>query len=279
MAANPDTHELLGQFEEGLRKHFPSKEDVLREAKAQSQRQRRTKGAILALVLVGALSGLWLVDPSLHTNQVTAGIGERKTVTLFDGSVVTVNTDSIVEIETHLRSRQIKLIQGEALFNVAHAWRPFTVHANRTTVLDIGTVFSVRNLTDGARVTVLEGAVEVSSRIGKQVLTEGQSLASLPDHLQLLDKLDGTAATAWQRGKFVFNGTPLEEVIADMQRYRQGAIQITDHRVARLRLSGEYDIQGIEVLLDALPEILPVEVRRETDGEVKIRSRPDPDQK
>lgn len=262
----------LSPYENALRAHFPSREAILREAKAQSRRRRRLKaaiGTVLSILLVSA----WLIDPVLQSDQFTTAIGQQTTHTLLDGSVITLNTHTVVRTETRLRSQHIALIQGEASFQVAHSWRPFMVYANHATIRDIGTVFNVRHIQEGVTVTVTEGAVEVSTPTARQILTQNQTVTTRHDSIEPVQSMTATTAAAWLQGKLIFDGTPLREAIAEIQRYRQAPIIIQDEKAARLRISGEYDIQGVESLIDTLPVGIAVKIQRAPDNTVTIQSR------
>src|SRR5690606_28733335 len=140
-AATLDDDALM-LFEDGLRANLPGVEDILQRAA-----ERKHKKRAIASVAIVALAGVvfWL-DPAYKSEQVATAVGERSTWTLADGSEVSLNTDSALRVEYHLRSRHLYLTQGEALFKVEHSrWRSFWVYANQTRVEDIGTVFNVRN--------------------------------------------------------------------------------------------------------------------------------------
>ena len=94
---------------------------------------------------------------------VGTGIGEHQTVSLSDGSIVDLNTDTILRVSLDSDARQVDLDRGEALFNVVHnPTRPFSVGAGRSRVEAVGTKFSVLDRSDGGMTTtVTEGDVRV----------------------------------------------------------------------------------------------------------------------
>lgn len=279
--------EALAPLEDALRTRFPSREVLLAEARAQTHR-RRAAGRKLGTGAVAMLvAALWWVDPAWRTEDIHTAVGEQAEWTMRDGSRVTLNTDTALRVESRLRSRRFVLVQGEASFEVAHGWRPFVVRAGTTQVRDIGTVFTLRRLPDGAEVKVLQGAVEVSAtdRDGRRTLVTGEALvthdrttdadtdAARPALEQLeIRHIDVRQAGAWQHGRLMFDGQPLGSVVQELQRYRVARIAIDDARVAQYRLSGAYDIKGIEALIDTLPHILPVRIVRGKDGSVRIEA-------
>ena len=126
----------------------------------------RLKAGAIALVSLAALA-LGMVDPAWQTRSVVTAPGEQTSVTLSDGSVILLNEDTQLDIDSRLFSRRVMLQEGEAAFRVAHGWRPFVVQARRTQVRDMGTVFNIRNDVDGAHVSVQDGAVEVTVDSGR----------------------------------------------------------------------------------------------------------------
>lgn len=274
-----DVDESLTLYTQALKAHFPSKEAILNEAlalsgKQKNKRKRVAKAGVYgsACLLIFAIT--WWMDPVLHSQQMATNIGEKASLQMPDGSAVMLNTNSIVHAESRLFSRRVVLAQGEALFTVVHGWKSFTVQANNTTIRDIGTVFNVRSTQDGAIVTVLEGAVEVSSTnsMKAQMLIANQSLHTYATTLSTPINIDASNAMAWQQGRLLFDGTPLSVAIAEIQRYRKAPIILQDQQAASLRISGAYDITGIESLIDTLPMSVAVKVHRKANGTVIIQS-------
>src|ERR1700733_990748 len=117
--------------------------------------------AALAAVAIG-VGAIWLQrDSELQT--LSTAVGQQRNVTLADGSIVTLNTNTIVESDLRRRTREIYLRKGEAHFQVAHdRSRPFLVHAGDAVVRAVGTAFEGRVLADEhVDVVVNEGRVEV----------------------------------------------------------------------------------------------------------------------
>ncbi|MDZ7855882.1 FecR family protein [Sphaerotilus sp.] len=288
--ADVAANDALAPYDSALRAAFPDREALLAEARTQTRQQQRQSarrrsaaGSALAIAL---LSAAWLIDPAWRSQELRTAIGERSTVTLSDGSQVQLNTGSVLRVQSHLRSRQLTLVQGEALFTVSHGWRPFIVHAPGATIRDIGTVFNVRQSAAGLQVTVVDGAVEVSRASATETSTPqevragqvwsssgtGTGTSTSAARTQVA-AADATTTTAWRHGKLVFDGTPLSDALAEVQRYRRAPIRVADPAAARMRISGEYDLAGIEALIDALPATLPVRVERAADGSVSVVSR------
>src|SRR5690606_7134707 len=103
----------------------------------------------------GPLSG-WLADEA-------TGIGERRVVALADGSSITLDSATSVDVKYAANERRIVLRDGQIFVTVApDTARPFIVEARQGTVRALGTAFNVRAYDGGARVAVTEHAVRVA---------------------------------------------------------------------------------------------------------------------
>ncbi|WDZ95821.1 sigma-70 family RNA polymerase sigma factor [Herbaspirillum sp. WKF16] len=243
---------------------FPGPEAIARGV--GKRRLVRKIAAFTAMFLVSCGSA-WMFDPAYDSRQVVTAIGEISTLELADGSRIIVNADSELHVESHLFSRRFKLARGEASFSVAHTFRSFTVQANRTLVTDIGTVFDVRNLPNGAVVSVQQGAVEVRAENGEaKLIHTNQAIRSADGLLGEPQPHNAETDAAWTRGKLCFNSTSLKDAIEDMQRYTRQKLVLEGHAVGTLKISGEYDITKIDDLIQALPAVLPVQVRSTADA-------------
>lgn len=161
--------------------------------------------------------------------------GEQRMVSLPDGSIAWLNTDTAIDIAYTGERRRVKLLQGEALFEVQKdSARPFDVVAADGRTTAVGTAFAVKEVDGGATVTVTEGIVRVTSPDagsgsapvqGGAMVEAGQQVSyrrgEAPGAVRTLDP---TAATAWRHGAIVIRGRPLAEALAEIGRYHDGRI-------------------------------------------------------
>ena len=262
----------LAPFEDALRARFPSREELLAEARAQTQRRRAARQLGTAAAVAVFACGLLWADPAWQVTELQTAIGEQRRETLPDGSGVVLNTGTTLRIEHRLRTRRLDLVAGEAAFQVAHGWRPFSVSSGGIAVHDIGTGFTVRRLPDGADVGVFDGEVELAEpgQTPRRLLAGQVVRAVTAGPQQPVREVGVDAVGAWREGRLVFDGTPLSAVLAELARYRRAPLVLDDARAGSLRLSGSYDVAGLEALIDALPQVLPVTVRRGGDGTVRV---------
>jgi transmembrane sensor len=239
-----------------------------------------------AAVLVLALGGVLWMSKAGENQTLATAVGQHRAVTLADGSVVTLNTNTIVETNLTRSVRQIYLRKGQAHFEVAHdRSRPFLVHAGNALVRAVGTAFEVR-LGNDQQVNVLvnEGRVEVQAdtmalstptsgsskliravRAGEQISTTAGNYSVVPvTQSQIMSEL------AWREGAIVFDSEPLSAAIAEIGRYSDARIVISDPRVAAMHIGGRFRTDDLQGFLDGLQAALPVTIRRSTDGSVYV---------
>jgi transmembrane sensor len=250
---------------------FPSKEELFAEVnKDRDSRKKRVKAIQYTTALVFCALGIWTINPTISSNTYTTQYARNEHFSLPDGSDVQLNANSTLIAKYRLRSREMTLEKGEASFMVKHELRPFTVAVNASVVRDIGTVFNIFKWGQSFVTTVLEGEVELQTGTQKARVTAGQSIK-----VSNLDMGSPYAAnmdmvTAWQTGKIIFNKTPLKEAMENIQRYRKGEIEL-DPRVEGILITGIYDINKLEPLLDSMSAMLPVKVTRLSDEKIKIQ--------
>jgi transmembrane sensor len=245
--------------------------------------------AALAAVAIG-VGAIWLQrDSELQT--LSTAVGQQRNVTLADGSIVTLNTNTIVESDLRRRTREIYLRKGEAHFQVAHdRSRPFLVHAGDAVVRAVGTAFEVRVLTDQhVDVVVNEGRVEVRPELPApqnaharptaaatvRALNAGERLstASLDYAVTPVTAHQLSTELAWREGAIVFDGERLSDAIAEIERYTDARIIVSDPDVAALRVGGRFRTGNVQEFFDALQTALPVSIRHAGGGVVFIDPR------
>ena len=214
--------------------------------------------AIVTGIAIAVYRERWINERAEFATQ----IGEQKTVKLADGSLIQLNTNSLVREEYSEEARNIWLLQGEAYFDVAkNPRRPFSVFAANGVVRAIGTAFTVKLQSDKTfDVTVAEGRVALSAEnSGVSVraaaeLTAYQSavfakkverVAQLKDH-ELTQKL------AWRQGILAYTGVPLSDVVADVSRYTDIKIEIVDPVLRSKRVGGIFRVGELDALFDSL---------------------------
>lgn len=223
--------------------------------RAMTRRGILVGSAAAAVAGAGVLTYAYLLPTEYRTRR-----GEIRVIPLADGSVMTLNTASTVAARLTPLRREVRLVEGEALFDVAKdAERPFIVTAGTMDVRAVGTSFMVRRI--GAapmEVLVREGVVDMlrQSRMPVSSLrvpaftravavdTPGVSAEAVevgidPDAI--------ARQLSWREGMIAFEGRTLAAVAEEFRRYSDTRIMIDDPAVAALAVTGRfsaYDPQG-----------------------------------
>lgn len=252
---------------------------------ARSDMREQRRGIIkLALLLAGAGGLGWqavnLAPPGWLAAYQT-GVGERRTLTLADGTRVDLNTDTAIDVSVDGQTRDIWLRRGEILVATGHdaQARPLRVHTESGDILPIGTRFTVRQFhggdRQGVRVAVLEGAVRLVPREAsapQAVVHAGQAACFDTGRVQAVAGIDDASAEAsWLQGMIVAVRMPLARFAAELGRYRSGLVQC-EGDVAHLSVTGAFPVQDTDAALRMLEEVLPVRIRYRTRYWVQIRA-------
>lgn len=241
-------------------------------------------------VSLGMLS--WLQRGNEAQTLATA-VGQQRSATLADGSVVQLNTNTILETHFDGAQRAIHLRKGEASFKVTKdVERPFLVHAGGVVVRAVGTEFNVR-MRDSLDIEVIvaEGIVAVERQPEPQptVAAAPQPAAPQPRELRAGQRLETAMliapvakitpeaisdTLAWREGAIVFNGEPLAQAIVELNRYTDVRLVVADPAIQDLRIGGRFRAGDVEGFLEAMTKALPVATRHAADDLVYIEARP-----
>lgn len=257
-----------------LQQHLAVASPQLAAAALQGARQSRRN----ALKVIGVLLSVGLVGwqgyrASPLSADYATRVGERRRVTLADGSRLELNTDTRVDIHFDAAQRLIRLQQGEILVQTGQDARPLRVQTAEGRIRALGTRFVVRQLDSRTEVSVEEHAVEIQPRLATAALTRVEAGQSVAFSAQQAGPVQmATNASAWTQGMLVAVDWRLDRLLGELSRYRHGYLGCTAE-VAGLRLSGAFQLDDDEAILDSLQDALPVTVRRLTRYWVRIEKR------
>jgi transmembrane sensor len=227
-----------------------------------------------------------------HGNTYATQVGEQRSISLADGSMIELNARSQVRIRFSKEQRSVDLIEGQALFHVAKdRARPFVVTSDGTQVRAVGTEFDVYQKHGGTIVTVVEGRVAIvreglAAPENSDGLTSGSATPNLslhPDvdasspvvpgivYLSAGEQLTVTpkvekktthpnvvAATAWTQHRLVFDAATLGDVVEEFNRYNARPLVLHDTALASFPISAAFsstDPASLVRFLQAQPGI------------------------
>ncbi|UVT15418.1 MAG: FecR family protein [Nitrospira sp.] len=230
-------------------------------------------GAIAASLLL--VAGAWWFGSLFHlTADHRTASGEVRTVTLPDGTHIELGPRTSLSVAFDAEHRRVVFHEGEAFFQVASdSTRPFEVEAGEGTIKALGTAFNVHQHSGHVTVTVAEHAVQVSLpsnqptlrlENGYRVRYDGHGLRGAAEAVDLRRDL------AWRRQRLLFDNQPLEDVIDELNRYRDGWIVIRDAALSRLPVTALVDTRYPDRTLRMIEETLPVTSLHLTDRVVLL---------
>lgn len=227
--------------------------------------------AILVPITVLAIRGGVLPVGGTDAVMLMTSMGEIRQVDLADGSRVTLDTSTKVDVEIGRSRRSAHLRYGRARFQVAQADQPFVVETASATVTTRQGVIDVEQVGQQGRVQVLAGAADVrgSDQPSQVALGTGESLTVNAGGAEQ----KGVAAPApdWTRGMLQFDGTPLADAVAIANRYSTRQIVLVGD-LAALKVTGAFRAGDTTGLARALAAAFSLALERRPDGNLVLRS-------
>ncbi|HEX7116533.1 MAG TPA: FecR domain-containing protein [Steroidobacter sp.] len=254
----------------------------------------RSPRRFIPWALAASLAGILVLGAALLTQApmtswfettYTTRIGEQRSITLEDGSLVQLNSRSQLRTRFTDDLRAVELDEGEAIFRVAKdPARPFRVRTRAMEIVALGTAFNVNADAMRTVVTVLEGRIKVQNRIEvpqnvanpaprEFELAVGEQLIVSPAHPVVRVSLaDVEKVTSWTERRLIFENTPLAAAAREFARYSPREIRIEDPQIAARQINGVFDATDPASLVEFLKQDATAEVLPHEDGWI-VRSR------
>jgi transmembrane sensor len=284
-------------------------QDLLEQVRPQIKKPWWKKLSVVAAIFVFIGTTFFMLQTSFFTHQTAleknqladsripadntiktyqTQVGERSVVNLGDGSVITLNTNSRIEVTLSPMRRSIKMLKGQAFFNVAKDInRPFMVDVGDKRVVALGTAFDIRfDTNQQVEVTLVEGRVAVdninettnqsflseSNKTKPVELVPGEKLvAKGKENIQVskLENIDKT--TGWQKGRLICRQESINSVIQEMNRYSFKKIKLhNDSRILDIKINGVFDTTKPRHFVDTLTQMHPLEARQTQSNEITL---------
>jgi transmembrane sensor len=264
-------------------------------ALALSKPSRILRYVGLSLVAAAVFASIGMLGFYLYFTSYSTGIGEQRTVRLADGSTLELNARSKVRVHLGKDVRSVRLIEGEALFKVAHdPDRPFRVSTKTAMIEAVGTQFDVYlTLDSGTRVAVVEGRVRVIgdsgerspssttldtpkvavapsmavSNIGLLMLAAGEQ-ANISQQGRIFKAAQPHVpdAIAWRNGRLIFHDAPVGEVIKEFGRYSEFHFSLVGNGLPQRRITGVFQAYDPQALVSLFESDHTVQVTHVSNG-------------
>lgn len=238
--------------------------EALARAEQRGRQRRRLLRGALAVGGIAGTAALVLAERHVPLGQLAAdlhtGTGERRDIMLADGSHLTLDARSAVDLDFGPGRRRVRLREGALVAQAMPGDAPFVVQTPHGRIQALGTRFHVRLQAAHTQVGMLEHATRITTANGSTAyLPEGRS-ARFDAHAITDDGAAPQAAAAWTRGMLEAHDQPLGEVVEALRAYRTGFIRISPQAAAQ-RVYGSYALDDGDRALAALAETLPISVR------------------
>nr|WP_278254212.1 FecR domain-containing protein [Sphingobium sp. BYY-5] len=245
------------------------------------EQQRRLSRNIMAAAAIAVLLFIVAAIVTVRTfsgiERYQTAIGQMRDIALEDGSTLHLNSDSEAEVRFTANGRKVRILKGEASFDVAHdAERPFDVEARSALIRAVGTAFNVRMRPSLIELTVTHGTVTVHSGNNVQQKVAAGSGAVIQPRTVALTRLGPKLIDqriAWREQMVELDGETIEQAAGEFNRYRKTPILIGDTRVSALRIGGRFRTTDSREFLSALQFSLPIRVVDGEDGSVMLLYR------
>ena len=281
-------------------------ETALRLTRRNSREIRPMKWIAAAAIALLAIGGLVIATHPPHENtgftsllgskangMYATGVGQQLPITLPDGSQVTLDTQSELHVAFAGHERSVRLIRGQALFEIAKdRSRPFVVTAGGRRLVAVGTVFDVHLNEQQVKVTMLEGTVRVeelaalsdpSTQTAVQIpdsqpphailITAGEQLISGDTKRDRVYDVNPKQVTSWLNGQVIFDNTSLAAAVTELNRYSALQIKLADPDLAAIRLSGTFTADRPDLFVEAVTTYYPISVERKDAHVIVLESR------
>lgn len=232
----------------------------------------RAAAAFALVAMVGIAAKIYFAEPA--PRLYTTAVGERKTLTLGDGSQIELNTDTRLRIAAG-NTRKVWLDHGEAFFQIKHdEAHPFFVVAGTHRVVDLGTKFLIRQDSARTEVALMEGSARFESERAKPaILMPGDVAYATADQLSVTKRPERAIVNAlgWRHGVIIFDRTTLADAAAELNRYNTKQIVILDPAAARLTIHGRFPSNDTAAIVNVAQDVFGLRV--ETRGNEILISR------
>lgn len=261
-----------------------SRLDALRDAPPRVRpgvSRRAWLGGGLALA-AGFSGAAYLGRDQWLRDRTVTGVGERRSLSLPDGSSVELNTDTEVLWRFGRDRRRLWLRRGEIALTIADdALRPFELFTPSGLANLAPGQFNARLRSAGLDLIVLAGRAAIRTAAGE---TQASVVSATDPRQALAVTASGVAVAAapeeqvqnvqaWRRGEIVFEGQRLADAVEEYNRYLVRKMAIEDPKVGAMRLGGRFMTGNPESFLEALRATFGLRIIDDGSSRILLKSR------
>ena len=233
----------------------------------------RTARAVAAIAAIALVAYAAQSEFAPKEKVYASAIGDRKILTLADGSRIELNTDTVLRVAQDAAGRKVWLDKGEAYFSIKHdGAHPFVVQVGKHRITDLGTKFVVRETGERVDVSLLEGraridAPDAEDKTHSAILTPGDVAVATSNSLSVrkIETRRIENDLAWRTGLLVFNNTSLGEAADAFNRYNNKKLVIENPQTAGLTIDGTFHTNNVMAFVDVAQHVLKLNVKTGND--------------
>lgn len=202
------------------------------------------------------------------------GLGEIRTLTLEDGSEITLAARSRMEVSLSDKERMAKLIEGDGYFKISpDAHRPFSVETDQLNVRVLGTEFEINSKSGHGLISVVEGSVEVTTpdRLQKAILKGGQRAFVARETGLKTEDFDPSRIAGWREMRLSFLNSTLGELITEVNRYHEGGVYLASPDLHDRKVSTSFRTDQVEMAISGIALSMNLDTIRTENGAIILR--------
>ncbi|MBF4209452.1 MULTISPECIES: FecR family protein [Pseudomonas] len=241
-------------------------------ARAPGKQALKALAVSLALLLPGAAL-LQHYPPAYLMADLRTGTGQWRSEQLPDGSRISLEGRTAVDLQFDAQTRTVRLLSGDILVDVAKdAARPFRVVTEHGSIRALGTRFRVERLDESTRLVMIESSTEVRSGASTQTVSAGQQVQFSASGMQAVQAVDASGQEqAWARQQMLVREQPLSEVLERLARNHQGYLLFDAKALAHLNVTAVLPADDSERALRLLARSFPIRVEHYTPWLTRVR--------
>ncbi|HNX11381.1 MAG TPA: DUF4974 domain-containing protein [Paludibacteraceae bacterium] len=227
----------------------------------------KTVAAVALIVLMAVSAAIYFRSNQpnmIQYAEIGALRGQKASVTLPDGTKITLNSESTLKYSTNYNQsdRAVELV-GEAYFEVAKNKKiPFVVKAGKLEIEAKGTAFNIKAYpTDNSISTTLtEGKIEVKTPVDvlNMIPNERMEYNNTDQTFRKLTLTDAEGSIGWLNDELSFENATLAEVVANFSRIYNIDIQFASESIKEQRFTGKINNNSLLSVLRIISFTSPI---------------------
>ena len=271
-----EAHQLAWQQAQQLQQSFKNLPRSLKQQVLDDQTPRYLNKFMLVAVLTGSVAIAGYTVQQHYFADYRTATGQPKHIRLEDGTRISLNGKTAIDVDYTAEHRQIRLHYGEVFVHTAAESRvqkrPFSILAKHGEVQALGTQFDVKQQAQSTQVAVLEHAVMISNAAPQPLRLQAGQATVFDSHTIATPQAIKYFDYAWKDGLIVADRMPMQQFAAEIEKYYPIKVELAPE-LQTLIISGTYVNNDLDALLSALAEAYHLQLGRHYFGKKVLISK------